>query len=299
MLFTTGGIALAAIRPSSAFAGALAVALALASALTLASGLITAVAVAFVYAVNYRLEKVDGYRTTIAISALMTVAILALRTMPVVAGHAELRAAGIVELVDAYSHVMGWPIAGYHWAIFPLWLPTLVALAFTWRRRLISSVDVAMLGMAAWTAMQALSIAYGRGHELIEVSSRYTDLLLLGLVANAWLAARIVARAQGTRWLLPTGIVAFGYVCAFAGGHLSRYDSDKAAMVERHDQTLVQARNVEAYLNDGDPRHLDQPHFQIPYPNAARLKSLLDDPTIRQSLTRPRHAGSNAGHSER
>jgi hypothetical protein len=299
MLFTTAGIAVAAIRPSSALAGALAVALAMASALTLASGLLTAVAVAFVYAVSYRLQKVDGYRATIAISALMTVAILALRTMPVVVGHADLRAAGIVELVDAYSHVMGWPVVGYHWAIFPFWLPTLVALIFTWQRRLISPVDVAMLGMAAWTAMQAFSIAYGRGHGLIEISSRYTDLLLLGLVANAWLAARIVAWTQGTRWVLPTGIVAFGYVCAFAGGHLSRYDSDKAAMVERHEQTLVQTRNVEAYLRDGEARHLDQPHFQIPYPNAARLKSLLDDPTIRQSLTKPGHAGSNAGHSGR
>ena len=49
----------------------------------------------------------------------------------------------------------------------------------------------------------------------------------------------------------------------------------------------AQERRVRAYLTSGDPKVLfEAAPMEIPYPDAARLRSLLDDPTIRSFLPR-------------
>jgi hypothetical protein len=55
-------------------------------------------------------------------------------------------------------------------------------------------------------------------------------------------------------------------------------------MHESYGRSLKQESNVRKYLQTGDPSALGKPQFEIPYPDSIRLRSLLDNPTLRPIL---------------
>jgi hypothetical protein len=140
-----------------------------------------------------------------------------------------------------------------------------------------------MAGCIGWNALQCLAIGYSRGHDMQHIASRYSDLLMPGLVAAAWFAGRLWQWSAGRLRTLALTLGGLA-ILALAIGLAMRTPGDVQEMRNRHAQSLIQAANVKAYLRDGDPGHLFQPPMQIPYPNAILLRQYLDDPVLRPVL---------------
>lgn len=278
---------LAASRPQDPRALALVLALAIVGCLTMASGLLTAVAAAAVLQVDAWNRRERSVRCVIATVLLVAIALIAYGTTPSLEHHASMRATGIVNFLDALSHMLGWPLSRYHWAAPLLWAPGAIACLWLLRIRGFSRTDLLMGGLLLWTALQAVAAAYGRGNGMFDAPSRYTDSMVPGMVANAWFAARLWELAGGSAskaLRAGAGVVGLLFVAAFFGGHVQRFPDDVAAMRDRHAHGLLQIANVRAYLETGDAAVLDKPRLHIPYPVASRLRELLDDPVLRKAL---------------
>ena len=285
-LFAVCAFALAAWRPASNRAAAGAIALGILSVLTMASGFLTPLVTAIIYMAVARLRRTQAIRDTLLIVVLVAIALVGYGTMPMLEAHGNLRADGVLQLVDAASHVLGWPIAGYHWAIVLLWLPGCLAIPWMLWRRQMPPVDLLMAGCFAWSALQGLAIAYGRGDGLLAISSRYTELLIIGLVANAWFALRLAGhRGPPVSRAVQAGVATM-FFAAFFIGHAIRIPADLEEMRQRHALSRVQTANVVRYFQTGDAAALQQPLMHIPYPSADRLQQLLDNPTIQGVLPR-------------
>ena len=287
ILFTLVSIALAAYRPDDRRAQVAMMVIAVACCFTLASGILTPLATIVVLQLHGWCARARSAGRDLLSLLLLAVALIGYGTTPRLEYHEKLRAEGLVELVDSTSHMLGWPVSGYHWAAPLLWAPGIIGVLLILRYRDASRSDLLMAGLLAWSALQAAAAAYSRGHGMIDPSSRYLDLLVPGLVANAWFAVRLLERARGNKMATAGAmLVGFGFSGAFLFGHVNRFDDDWAAMEHRHALSVIQTRNVISYIATGDLSNLDQPYLQIPYPDRLRLKMYLDDPYLRGALQR-------------
>ncbi|MBO9663789.1 hypothetical protein [Dokdonella sp.] len=286
-------IALMAFRPLSRTSLLLGLVLGVASLFTMASGLLaSAAAIAVLWMRNWR----DTLRPAVILAygvvflAILAVGIVLVPDLPL---HRPLRAAGVVEHLDALSVALMWPVQ--ETTAWPLllrlslasivWAPSLLWMWRFVRRRSASAVDLFAAGMAVWIGLQALAMAHSRGHEMAEVSSRYMGLLSLGIPVNVYFASRLVAQVRSSRaasrWAHAAAAVFFVFL---AGALIDRTPGDVRLLSARRGQTQVQTENTRAYVATGDFRHLQQPFLHIPYPSADRLRSLLDEPSIRAML---------------
>lgn len=285
VLFTIAAMAIAAWKPNDIAAMSGVAGLCVAGMATLASGLLTPLAASCVYLLAWHVGDRSRRPPVVMVAALWLLAAAGYLGLPQIPGHAVLKAQGAGSLLDAASHILGWPAAGYHWTAIWLWLPGAITIAWMVLQRNASRADLMMAGCYAWAGAQALALAYGRGQGLLEVPSRYTDLLVVGLVANAWFALRFLDHAYRLGQARAfASFVAAMFFCVFFFFHALRVEGDFAAMQQRHQLSMIQAQHVSEYLRTRDPRVLRQPAFHIPYPDAGRLQQLLDNPALSGSL---------------
>lgn len=284
-LFTLAAISLAALRPDSNRAVAGAFFLSVLSILTMASGLLTPAAVALVYLIVAMAQKNRGARSLFLIALFGLSALVGLLTMPHVAGHNFLHAQNITEFVKTCIRIMGWPLTAHKLYIGLMWLPSLITLPTMISRQKCTKADILMAGCFLWTGMQVLALAFGRGHDLFDVSSRYTEVLLLGLAGNAWFVLRAV-EIFGTNPKAKIALAAIASVF-FWGifiSHKQRAKSDLLVMKLDHQTRMIQTKNVSEYLRTANPAVLQQPRLHIPYPKADNFQKILDQPGIRDVL---------------
>ena len=113
------------------------------------------------------------------------------------------------------------------------------------------------------------------------VSSRHSELFTPGLIGNAWFAARFIDMTIKNWRIAWLGAVFFA---VFVMGHITRRKRDMKVIHQNYELSMKQETNVRQYLHTGNPAVLVQPQFEIPYPDSIRLRSLLDNPTIRPIL---------------
>lgn len=292
ILFSAAAVFLAATRHENVIAAAGVLVLSLLACLTVASGLLTPLVVACTYTLACVLLPGRRWPAVLNIFLLLALAAIAYTKVPVIPAHQGLRAHDVVDLVDAASHVLGWPIMRFHWAIFYLWVPGPVALAWLAARRSATRTDIIMAGLYGWSLAQGLAIAYGRGHGLIDLAPRYSELMVPGLFANAWFALRLWHSGAARRSFLWGGRgLALAFAVVLVGGLLIRTPLDWKWMEARSSATRIQEQNVLNYLRTKDPAALRVEFFELPYPVPARLHQLLDDPTIRRALSVPPEQG--------
>ena len=286
VLFTVAASALAAWRPGDPKAMVAVFMASSAAVLTMASGMLTPIAAAGVYMLARYSNRTRMPATEIAmVLVLLALAILSYSTTPVMEGHRELMAVDAREIVDASTHMLGFPADGYHWTFLWLWLPGVCGLLVRVHRRDLEVSDFIMASLLGWSGVQAIAVAYGRGHGLVEVTSRYTELMTPGLVASTWFIVRALElgwRSEAMR--LVTAIGCAGSLAIFATGHVVRFEGDMRYMEERHALTGIQIYNVRRYLITGDTAALNQPRLHIPHYNPGRLQTLLDDEVLRATL---------------
>jgi hypothetical protein len=280
-LFTLAGLALVVCLPANTWTMSAVLALCIVSVVTMASGLLTPAAVAVVYCLQAYWIKKWTSSTFLMIGLLLILALSGYLTMPYVAGHQVLRAKNLTELFTTIIRVFGWPLTDRKLYIGILWLPALIIVPTMVKRRLINRCDLLMTGCFVWTGMQVLALSYGRGSALYTVSSRYTDVLLLGLAANAWFVLR-ATEAFHSNDRIKTGlkIIAVIFFSAIFISYKRRYADDISIMKSEKETRLIQTKNVYGYLKTRDKALLQQPPMHIPYPNAKRMQDLLDNPRL-------------------
>jgi hypothetical protein len=145
-----------------------------------------------------------------------------------------------------------------------------------------------MAGIACWVLLQIFAMAVIRGNGLVDVPSRYTDIVIFGLIANAYFALDFfVGRTLRT----PALRFAFGIFLALGVCEIAalgvRTGASLTMMRTRSVEFAAQRLNVSAYLVTGEESFMrDKPMFDLPYPDPALLKQYLDDPTLRKILHR-------------
>lgn len=278
-------VGLAARQHENIIAIAGAVALSIFATLTMASGMLTPVAVGATYVLACICLPGRRWPALGAVVMLAAIAVAAYLSIPVIPEHRTLQAQGVLEFIDAVSHVLGWPVSKYHLAVAALWLPSVLMISRMLLRRQASRSELVMAGLCTWSALQGAAIAYGRGHGMETPTSRYTELFIPGLFGNAWFALqllRTVVRPSAVR--TGAALVAAAFAVTFTAGMLRHVPADMATVRKRAELGQIQQRNVLRYLTSNDPSALQVEYQHIPYPDAGRLKALLDDPALRGAL---------------
>jgi len=269
-------------RPGALLA---AMALSVLAIVTMASGLLTAVAAGAVCVLACLCLPGRRAPALAATAALAVIAVVAYLLLPIPAAHNGMRAQSVGELLLAASHVLAWP--GRSNGLFVIvWLPSVVMVSRMLILRKASPTALFMAGLCIWSALQALSIGYGRGHDgMHPPASRYTELLVPGVVGNAWFALQLwgLLPTPSPRRIAARSVVVL-FALLFAGGSLSQVSKDiKRAKAFKVASELQQA-NVVRYLASGDPKALEVGDFELPYPDAEQLKRHLDHPDLRRIL---------------
>jgi len=281
IIFTLFTIILATLYPDNPAAMAGVLILSWLSVLTMASGILTPLSAAGVYALHGLLNREVNWKHLFFGVVLMGVAAAGYSLMPQIEGNHVLRARSVSELVGALRYILAWPVSKSWPAAMVLWTPALGMVPWLLRFRALTRADLFMAGCVMWSLAQTIAIAYGRGQSMDNVSSRYTELFTVGLIGNAWFAVRFIELTSQSRRIVWLGAVFF---VVFTLGHITRRNRDMRAVYHTYDLSKKQEANVRKYLQTGDPSALVQPLFEIPYPDSIRLRSLLDNPTLRPIL---------------
>ncbi|SEI59242.1 hypothetical protein SAMN05216327_102636 [Dyadobacter sp. SG02] len=281
IIFTLLTIILASVYPDSLVAMAGVLILSWLSVLTMASGILTPLTAVGVYALHgFRNREVNWKHMAFGL-VLAGVSAAGYSLMPQIEGNQTLRARNISELFGALRYILAWPVSKSWPAAIALWSPALGMVPWLLRGRSLTRADLFMAGCVMWSLAQTLAIAYGRGQSMDNVSSRYTELFTLGLIGNAWFAVRFIELTNKNWRLVWLGAVFF---VVFTLAHITRRNRDMRAVYRTYDLSKKQEMNVRKYLKTGDPSALVQPLFEIPFPDSVRLRSLLDNPTLRPIL---------------
>ncbi|HWR01109.1 MAG TPA: hypothetical protein VN371_04545, partial [Chlorobaculum sp.] len=138
-----------------------------------------------------------------------------------------------------------------------------------------------LFALFIWVFGQMSVIAYGRGNWL-GVSSRYVDFYSVGYLANL-VALLVNIRDPVLKWSIKTlfaWVMAF-FICLGIMFPFIALDLKNTAIVRTECET-----RVKAYLATHDEGVLNEENANIPYSDAKRLKSLLDQKAV-QSLLPP------------
>jgi len=278
ILFAMTGVFLAAMKPDKIWAFVLIFVLSLLSIFTMASGILMPFTIAGVYIFYAILLKTNYIKAVTFALLLMLIGIAGYCIMPQVENHNKLHAESFEQFFLGLTQVLSWPAEGNRWIAIPLWLPAVMGIPILVLRKHFTSSDLVMAGCFAWTLAQIVAISYGRGHELAEVTSRYRDLLSLGLVSVSWFSLRLTYEFRNNiRVGFLMIVLAIGFYSSFVKNHIIRFGNDVRTMKNQHALMLVQVGNAVAYYQTRNKSALDKPAFQLPYPDKVRLQQMLDD----------------------
>lgn len=255
------------------------------------------------------LQMVRGERSGRAeyagLAILAVVAIFLFSLVPAVPHHAPLKSQSLLQYVFTAAKIGAWPNSTAIEWLAPEWsrrlgfrqfvtfivlavvvhLPLGIALLSSIRRPHEGpSPPKAAVLLGAWVLVQIAGIAYARA--LGALSSRYIDLIAVGIVVNA--VCLLYLSNPAVLATLKWRLVAAGWLVAVGtGAVVTGWIAVPAEIGARHEQTMMQTSNMKAFLLTGDRKWLaDTRYLAVPYPNAARLEKISTDPTVRSILPR-------------
>jgi hypothetical protein len=263
--------------------------LGLASLFTMASGLIAPLAAAFVLTVRGLPTRTWSVRTVVAIGSMLAMAMAGLLFLPHLPHTVPMQAKGVLEHAHEMLLVLNWPLDNMKGArplfVLLLWLPACLGLIRVLRGARTSRGELFLLGILGWVILQAFAIAHARGHDMVAIPSRYTSILVAGVLANLALGMLWVRTHDESRslcrtskvWLIVTLPILFWVM-------LHRTQGDFAGMSQRGMYSLIETANLSGFMSTGDERFLQHPGLEIPYPVAGHLKQYLANPTVREMV---------------
>lgn len=283
ILLTFALLWIAAHRPPSPGTLLLLVVLSLASVFTIATGIFAPLSCCAVLVLRAFAGHVSWRATALLVVPLLVIALAAATQIPHPAYHESLRTQDLFELVRAVAVTTSWPFVAP--ATLVLSLPFALFLWRFCRKREADSVDLFFSGLYVWWALTAFATAYSRGHDMLGVPSRYTDLLAFGCMALGYFALRLLDApsedAALRRW---QRALAASVALLLCGGFAAQSVVHAPLLLDRHFLTRIEAVNVRAFVDGDTTALIAKPHYYIPYPDAAFLGAALSDSTLRRFL---------------
>lgn len=252
---------------------------------TMASGLFTAVAIGTALALRLWTTR-SPWRGYVPLFALLLAALIGGYLLLVrVPNHQALHAQDVTDWLHALRLAGSWPLPSSWIAFAIVWLPFAVGSVALVRQRQIDAPGTAAIALGVWTALQISSVAYGRARDLVEVHSRYTDMLALTILVNAFFCMRLMqhrfARTRPNTSLALAGL----WLALLVGAYAAQGAAGFVAMQQFGLSRQVQNDGVRRYVQGGYASVIDTAMpWNLPYPDKQRLKMMLSDKTIRDIL---------------
>ncbi|MCU1203391.1 hypothetical protein JAK25_05800 [Stenotrophomonas maltophilia] len=247
---------------------------------TMASGVFAAAAAAGLLIYRLLSGDVDRRQGGLALGLLMIVAMAGLLMMPQAPHGDTFHAHSAAQFMQALKNTLAWPLRPLWISVVVLWLPT-AALSVLMLRRIFNRSSVLRgerfaFAIAGWVLVQAVAMAYSRGIEVEHaVSSRYTDLLTIGVINNLWLVLYASFRGA-SRWpAWVRGTVPAVFIGWTALSMQPSLVMAQASMEERSAAGARQERLLSDYLRDGDLEALRAAPGRFPYPDSERIATVL------------------------
>jgi len=225
----------------------------------------------------------DSGASVWSIVILIVLTATAVAITPKVDGSELLRAHSVGQFANAFLVGASWPFSPNILAGISIHAPLLIFSGLFLLRRIPSTPETLYtLSLAAWLYVLLLLFSFGRAP--IASSSRYLDVHAIGLVLNAAALLYLFSRLASD-WKWRAVLLVLLWVCFVACGLVLSFDKWDKEVCLKAAQSLEQENNVRGYLLTKNPAFLlNKPHLAIPYPDAERLKSLLDSGTIQALL---------------
>lgn len=187
------------------------------------------------------------------------------------------------ELLSALKMVLSWPKSATWLHVALVWLPTFylgfrVARDLIARRALLPGHRL-FAGILAWVLLQAAAMAYSRGHDMVEIASRYLDILSVGICANVAIALTAAFGLQG-RVRVAAVLLSAIYMSQFVIALALATPGAMASMGGRQDGGARVVRMLRAYVATGNPASLEGNPGMFAYPDSGRIARTLDMPVV-------------------
>ncbi|WP_157835157.1 hypothetical protein [Xanthomonas sp. SHU 199] len=247
---------------------------------TMASGVFAAAAAAGLLIQRLSAADVDRRQGMIALLLMLAIAAAGLLMMPKPPQGDSLNSHSVEQFLHALKNTLAWPLSPNWISAAVLWLPSATLIMLMVNRMLARGAaprgERFSFAIAGWVLVQAAAMAYSRGGEVQNsVTSRYTDLLTIGVINNLWLVLYASFR-QDSRW--PSWTRTLAPVAFIGWTALGLYPSllaAKASMEERSRASASQERILANYLRDGNLDALRTAPGRFPYPDAERIARVL------------------------
>ena len=266
-------------RPFS-FSWLLGVAAAVCAYFSLAAGLFVPAAVASLLLFGCLTEPRRWRESVPAFIFLISLFALEYAWVPHIAGHEALQARSFLDFFQKFGKFAAWPVKNRLFGLI-LWLPVMILAWRQIRSRKVSGLfEQFLMALGIWTLLQTAAFAYARGG----MAPRYEDIMAMGSVAN--IAALLLVLRPLYNGVQRRAAIVLGALAVVACvGSAAFYCKLPFALRDRHIFMGIEEENTARYVLTGDTSSLaDKPTLHIPYPDATRLISVLEDPLIRQVL---------------
>ena len=270
--------------------------LAFVTCVSMGSGFVAAALAALLCALRWRQEPQHRTALLRCIIVGSTITLLGI----VLAAHAftVMKHAGILGDrhidFDVFRRVfscLAWPYSVNAWLGVALSLPFFAFAArmlMLWRRAPFVRIDMLALGLGLWTGAQICALALDRHSEATSLASRYLPVILFWPAINVYALFRLSAEAAlvvPSRWSRALPLLPLVAAAALVSNVAKLVPVSLAAVAVASQQHQMQAEHVARYVRLGDRDAIDHAgHMQVPYPNFAKLRALLDDPAVRSGL---------------
>ncbi len=256
--------------------------LGLLATISAASGLSVFAASALVLLLIFFRDQYKSYTQLFAGLICLFLFIICYSLVPSVESHNSLRADSVSAFVASLTAIWAWPTSPNLLSSLLLHTPAAIyAITVLYTNPKSGKKLWFLFALAAWSAAQILSVAYGRASA--PVLSRYTDAFAVDLLINLACLISLLQlnKARWSNWLL------YGWLLLMLSG-LAVYVSEKMPLQLAYKKMSGSSQlwTTQAYIGSGDAGFLNnaKPYISLPYSDPNRLKLLLDDMAIRKIL---------------
>ncbi len=199
-------------------------------------------------------------------------------------------AKGAQDWLAAFLAYAAWPLPANVLGLLGMWLPWVFLVFLTLKVREMENFAPFAIGLGLWALLQAAALAWARAGLEGLVSSRYTEFLSWGTVANA-AALVLVLRCQGptgARRVASWALIAVWLGCV-GGTEIWRSNTIYRPYMEGfREQTREHEQRLGTFVRTGDPEVIEGVSFpHIPYFSAGEIVSTLGDPKVVAMLPTP------------
>jgi len=194
---------------------------------------------------------------------------------PLAPWDAPMQAQSAAQFFSYALRCLAWPHTAWPWFAAVVWLPWLSRMVPPQRPRLAaaSPAEEMLFAVGLWVGLQCAAIAYGRGGGPGDPAWRYADVFAIGVLCNAlcFSGRRPFRRGAFALWL----------AAIFGAALLASWPLWHGVLPSVAGRSHLYETNVRNYIATGDAHALDG---EVPFPDRAWLKQILDAPAMRAVL---------------